>query len=61
MNRVPDELLTELRNQSVRQYERRYKWLDIDSRVLIRIIDELQNKRTIGLEFERPTEPALRD
>lgn len=59
--KITQALLDELKSQAERQATRTYKWLDIDSRVVLALIAEIERSRLVDLRFEVGTHPALRD
>lgn len=58
---VNDKLIESLRREAESQAKKNYKWLEIESRVLLALLDEIERARLVDLRFDRPKEPALRD
>ena len=59
--RITEEILDELKAQAERQSTRKYKWLDVDSRVVLALINEIERSRLVDLRFEVPKHAQLRD
>lgn len=51
---IPESLLTELRNQATAARKRKpAKWVDIDPRTLLDLLDEVERFRLVNLIEER--------
>ena len=59
--KINEAILEELRSQAIRQSRRNYRQVEVDCRILLALIHEIERGRLVNLQFERPSEPCVRD
>ena len=59
--KINQAVIDELKAQCEKQKTRTYKGVEVDARVLIVLLKEIERGRLVDLRFERSTEPAMRD
>lgn len=59
--KINQAVLDELKSQAEKQSKRTYKGVEVDARVLLILLREIERGRLVDLRFDRSTEPAMRD
>jgi len=59
--KITQAIIDELKKQAEKQKQRTYKGVEVDARVLIVLLREIERSRLVDLRFEKTTEPAMRD
>ena len=59
--KITQSVIDELKKQAEKQKSRTYKGVDVDARVLLVLLAEIERGRLVNLRFAKSAEPALRD